>query len=333
MEFHKFDAHQATEADWREVYEFVTVRYTADWPDMTPSTFDAFVDRWRTADVGTQPETMWLAREDGDLVATANYMLFLKESAHLALVNVGVHPAKRGRGIGTAFFREMLTHVRRDDRTRVTGPNVQAGLAEAWARRMGFESGLRFALQRIVLADVDPALWDVPVPDGYRLEAWTDSAPEEILESFARGRRAIEDAVSGDLTWMDPHWTPERVREIEAELAARGMESRVVAAVHEASGEVAGVTELSFRLTQPERGHQGDTSVVREHRGHGLGRAMKAAMLRRVRVECPELGDVSTQTADLQNMARINLEIGYQTVTEYLFVEADLGELEKHAAL
>lgn len=333
MEYQIFDADQATDADWREAYEFSLLRFTADWPGMTPATFEAFVDRRRTAHVGTAPETLWLAREDGELVALGHYELFLAENPQLAIINIGVHPERRGAGIGTAFFRELLAQVRRDGRTRVLGPNVQAGRAEAWAARMGLASGLRFLLQRIDLTEVDPTLWDVPVPAGYRLETWTDAAPEEILESFARARHAIEDAVSGDLTWDEPDWTPERVRQVESQLRDRGMESRVVVAVHEDSGEVAGVTELSFRLTQPERGHQGDTSVVREHRGHGLGRAMKAAMLRRVAVELPQLAEISTQTADVQHMARINTEIGYRTVMEYLYVEGDLSELEKRAAL
>ena len=37
-------------------------------------------------------------------------------------------------------------------------------------------------------------------------------------------------------------------------------------------GRLVGFTDLQVPLAQPERAHQGGTLVLREHRGHRLGR-------------------------------------------------------------
>jgi RimJ/RimL family protein N-acetyltransferase len=170
----------------------------------------------------------------------------------------------------------------------------------------------------------------VPTAAGYLLREWTGPAPEEILASFATARQAISDAPAGEMTWGDPAWTPERVRLDEATRAASNAEQRVVVAVHEASGAVVGVTELFVLAREPEHGRQQDTAVLGEHRGHGLGRAMKSAMLRRLVVEHPETVRVSTQTAaDNVYMAAVNHQIGYRTLWTHSYVEADVEDLEK----
>jgi mycothiol synthase len=334
MDFQPFDPSQATEEDFREIYDLAMARHAVDWPEITPSTYDGLVSRIRNAGIGSHPETLWWARVDGVLVATAHYEIYLEENPHLVVLSISVHPEWRRQGIGTAFFREMLAQTRRDGRSRILAPHVRSGTGgEVWAALMGFTSGQRFVMQQLDVAEVDHALWDVSTPDGYRLVEWIDTAPEEILDSYARARHAIEDSMKGDLTWVEPDWTPERIRQDEADCLAQQRETRTVVAVDEASGEVVAVTQLFIRLAQPEKSFQEDTAVVRGHRGHGLGRVVKAAMMRRLVADRPNLASVWTQTADIANMARINTELGYRTLTEYLWVEADVADLEKHVGL
>jgi RimJ/RimL family protein N-acetyltransferase len=52
-----------------------------------------------------------------------------------------------------------------------------------------------------------------------------------------------------------------------------------VAAGHDASGELAAMTQLSVAPDDPCWGHQGLTAVTRQHRGHRLGLLVKTAML------------------------------------------------------
>lgn len=330
MDFRPFDPAQATDEDFRAIYEFGVVRSAVDWPELTPPTYEGTVGRLRTSAVGAEPETMWLAEDGGKLVATGRFKIELEENTHLATITIAVSPEQRRQGIGTAFLKVLLAEARAVGRTRVMGPHVRVGSGgEPWAERMGFVPAQTYVMQTLTVADTDPALWDVPVPDGYRLVAWTGAAPEDIIASYARARHAIADALKGDLSWTDPDWTPERIRKEEADFLATEREHRVVVAVDEATGEVVAQTQIFVRLARPEEALQSDTSVTREHRGHGLGRALKAAMMRGLVADRPGLATVETQTADIANMARINLEVGYRTVVTYRYVEAEVAELEK----
>ena len=83
-------------------------------------------------------------------------------------------------------------------------------------------------LQGLTLAEVDSALWDVPVPAGYRLAQWTSHTPENLLSSYATARNAIHDAPTGEQTVPSPQWAPGSVRAAEEDYLERGAEHRVV---------------------------------------------------------------------------------------------------------
>jgi RimJ/RimL family protein N-acetyltransferase len=176
--------------------------------------------------------------------------------------------------------------------------------------------------------DTDPACWEVPVPSGFRLAQWADAAPEELVVAFAAARNAIADAPIGDSSYEHRAWTVERVRQAEADVRESGDVSRVVAAVHEESGAVAALTGLQLRPGRTDLSWQGDTAVVHDFRGHGLGRAVKAAMMRWVLADVPDLERVVTNTAaDNASMIRVNEQIGYVHYADIGVFEASVEQV------
>jgi RimJ/RimL family protein N-acetyltransferase len=113
---------------------------------------------------------------------------------------------------------------------------------------------------------------------------------------------------------------------MEAGYRENGIERRVVVAV--AGDEVVGVTELDLHPLRPELASQRDTAVSAAHRGHGLGQAMKAAMLRWITADRPELRRVWTSTAAAnQYMADVNHRLGFATMRRYCVVNRPLAGL------
>lgn len=105
-------------------------------------------------------------------------------------------------------------------------------------------------------------------------------------------------------------------------------------AVEEAGGRVAAITELGMRDAQPTRASQMDTAVVAEFRGHGLGLAVKGAMLRWLTAERPAVEEIFTQTAhDNTHMIRINHAIGYATAATLAELETATADLAKRLAV
>ncbi len=332
MEFSQLDADQTSEQDFRAINELIRAVDAIDRPEWPLPSYEATVGLLRSAvQTGPEPAAFWTARRDGQIVAVSYFELPREENTSTAFISMKVHPGLWRQGIGTAFLRVLCSEAKSAGRTRIMGLPVRVGgSGEQWAERVGFVRTQPYIVQELVVGEVDPGLWDVPTAAGYRLDGWTGPAPEEIIASFARARRAISDAPNGEMTYDDPDWTPERVRMEEAARAEAGAEQRIVIAVHEASGEVAGLTELNVYARQPEHGRQGDTAVLATHRGHGLGRAMKSAMMRRLVVDHPDIERVSTQTAaENAYMAGVNHQIGYRTLWTHVYIEAELEALEK----
>jgi mycothiol synthase len=333
MDVVSFDPAQASELEFTGYYELAVAASAADRPDVTPASFEAMVQRMNVVGAGLCPIRYWVAKQDERIVAAAIVELPGAENAQHAVVEIRVHPSLRRRGIGTEVLRALLPHLRALGRTRLTGRSVLAdGVSERWAAHLGFKRMHGFVIQLLNATEVDQDLWDVPVPAGYRLQQWTGPVSPEILDSYSRARNAIHDAPQGEVTLqLSPQWTPERVREQEADLLRQGIVFWTLVAIHEVSAEVAGLTEILFYPGFDADAYQEDTSVTVEHRGHGLGRCMKAAMLRRLVDERPEVRRVRTRTAaDNIHMQRVNHEVGYKTVREIADVEADLRVVDEH---
>lgn len=70
---------------------------------------------------------------------------------------------------------------------------------------------------------------------------------------------------------------------------------------------------------------QQDTVAVAEFRGNGLGRAMKAAMMRMLLTERPRLERIETATAaDNKYMIKVNHDLGYVTTQTMATIEAEI---------
>lgn len=113
-------------------------------------------------------------------------------------------------------------------------------------------------------------------------------------------------------TWV---FTPERIRTFEAaRLANKDRLYRVVAR-HRGTGLLAGHTMVGVNAEHPGYAWQYDTSVLRVHRGHRLGRLLKIAMLRWLADEERQVRTIDTgNAASNAHMIEVNEVFGYQVV-------------------
>jgi mycothiol synthase len=256
----------------------------------------------------------WVARDraTAGLVGVACLVLFGTAAGDLAAINITVHPGQRRRGTGTALLRQLAAAA--GSRNSLFMENIRAGTAaQAFADHHSFAVVQQTVLLSLDLASTNRARWHVAAAAGYRLAQWTGAAPENLLVSYAAARNAISQAPRGDMSFTEPEWSPQRVRDEEAAVRARDGELRVVAAVHEQSGEVAGLTYLVVYQHRPELADQEDTAVLAAHRGRGLGAWMKAANLQGLAAGCPAVRRVRTSNAaDNEHMLRVNRQVGFR---------------------
>jgi len=330
-----FDAHTAPESDLVGCHRVMEAWWRLDKPDLPALSYDDAVGRLRLPFPGFGEAVHRVARHRGEVVGLATVYFLDDDSSHIALTEIVVHPRARRQGIGTAVLRALVPELRARGRELVEGWQLTVGGdGPKWAESLGFRTVHTVLMQTLEFSGADRSLWEVGVPQGYRLQRWIGAAPDDLVFSCAEARQAIHDAPLGDLGYQDPQWTVERVREREAELRAAGVEQRVVVAIDEATGAVVGLTELEVHPSDLGWGFQRDTAVVPAHRGFGLGRCVKAEMIRWLVADRPDFTRIQTTTgAENTHMSRVNHQLGFVTARTMVAVNLGVEELERRLAL
>ena len=129
-----------------------------------------------------------------------------------------------------------------------------------------------------------------------------------VLEMFA----AINDAPTDDLDVEDEVFSADRLRAFHAAQEAQRRRVYQLAARHRDSGVLVGHTMVAVEGDRPHYGHQLDTSVLAEHRGHRLGMLVEVAALRALQAASPSTRLVSTWNADSNRpMIAVNEALGF----------------------
>ncbi len=201
--------------------------------------------------------------------------------------------------------------------------------AVAFYESLGFTRDYVETRSVLDLRTVDwPALTEMAaeVGAGYRVEFWPGGPPDELIEAYARAKAEVRD--SDDVELRPSSYDPDRLRDSLATLHRRGMKPYIVLALHERTGDVAGLTEVVVPAQHPTRADQYDTIVVHDHRGYGIDRAIKARMLLELRSAEPQLVEVQTWNAqDNESMLKVNAELGYRPDRDWCEYGVDVAEL------
>jgi GNAT superfamily N-acetyltransferase len=260
----------------------------------------------------------------GHVDGVADLEMFRRENLHVARVDVRVLPAARRRGVGSALVRAAAQIAAATGRTELGGMDetpARAGYVDAarpFAEQLGFVPALHM-VRRVLRLPLSPdrsrALREHPkaAPAGYTLLTFADRWPDELLADRCElGRRMSIDVPMGEHELDEEIWDAARVRQIEASFAAQNRAKVITAARDDGSGRLAGFTEIAVPLGAPESVWQHDTLVMREHRGHGLGYAMKVANLAALIERYPGVRTVSTwNAAENEPMIAVNDEMGF----------------------
>jgi GNAT superfamily N-acetyltransferase len=266
---------------------------------------------------------------DGEPAGTVTLDLPTRDNLSVANLDVIVHPALRRRGLGRWLLDWGIAEAQRLDRSRiwlqVPGPLDGTAPGERLMREIGAKPALdecRRLLDLHSTALLDPS----PVAAGYRMEQWVDRTPDELVDDVAylNGRMST-DAPLGDMTMEPEVWDADRVREKEALGRATNRLHLLTAAVHEATGDVAGLTAISVSRSRPVVGYQWETIVDPAHRGHRLGLALKTWNHHQLADRSPGTRYVNTWNADSNSfMVSVNELCGFRLMERWTEYQLDL---------
>ncbi len=279
------------------------------------------------------------ARLDSRLVGLAIMSWAVGDATNVTWIDGGVHPAHRNRGVGSALLDHVEAIARESGRAVIQvgaiHKSVQGG--ERLASPTGFGSvprddpGVRFFLAHgYALEQVHRlSVLHLPVaPEAlaghrerasaaagteYRVHAWRGPTPERWLDDIALlNQRMSTDAPFAGLEVDEEPWDAERVRKHEARSETVGRTRLVAAVEHIPSGRLVAFNGLSIPRDRARPVGQGPTLVLKEHRGHRLGMAVKIANLEQVAAVSPESTMVWTGNAEEnRHMLDVNEAVGF----------------------
>jgi GNAT superfamily N-acetyltransferase/RimJ/RimL family protein N-acetyltransferase len=299
-------------------HDILVASAAADDPGLPVMTRAVFGGWLQTGWTG-EPRETWLGyAPDGSVAGW--YLLEVpdRDNRHLGFLELCVHPARRRQGLGTALLRHAAERALADGRRLLTGPAFQDSPGESFAASAGAAAGLVEIRRRLDLAAVPVGLFAglrasaQEAAAGYTLIYWTGPTPEEYLDQMVAIELAMSDAPH-DPSWEEPAWDAERVRATDRRRQLQKLRSYAVAARHDATGDLAGVTRVEVPPDEPDWMYQGVTAVVGAHRGHRLGLLLKVAMLERLAVAEPHRQWIMTSNAATnEHMVAINEALGFQ---------------------
>jgi GNAT superfamily N-acetyltransferase len=305
-------------------------------PDSAPQPLDSYIAFARNLPSQFADHT-WLVEEgEGAPVASAACWSDAAGDHRVMECYVFVRRTRRRQGIGAHLLGVVSSECESESRPIMiwsTFDTVPAG--EAFSRRFGARVARVNRTSELQMADVGwgmVACWVQDGPrraPGYGLEVVDGPFPPKLRADAARFHQIMQTAPRDHLEIGDVTLNASHIVELDTALVEAGRQ-RWTILVRDPSGSCVGGTEVTFEPWQPTTVQQQNTGIAPSHRGLGLAKWAKAAMLERIRDERPQVQRVLTGNAySNEPMLAINNALGFKLINTRTEWQADVAALRR----
>lgn len=333
-----FNPETASDAYFESRHTYLDTRWQEAMPDDPSFSLEYSVKNarsWKLVE-GVKLEA-WHLWEDGQIVAELFLSVgFDENNLHLFSLEIQVLKPHRRKGYTKPLLEKVLAFAEKHKRTLATG-NTSSFMpdGQGFTEHVGATKGLEESISRLDLEEVDEKLlsnWlDLANSKArdFEMGFWGSRYPEGDIHAVAELFDVMNTAPRDDLDMGDWRTKPEELRGGEAYDLARGVERWVLYVRHKPSRRLAGFTITYWHPENHENLEQNATGVLPEYRGNGLGRWLKAAMIRKVLKERPVVKRIRTGNANSNApMLAINNQLGFKLYRSSIVWQLEMTRLE-----
>ncbi|MDQ2103751.1 GNAT family N-acetyltransferase [Azospirillum isscasi] len=333
-----FDPHTAPPELWAERHVFRRARHAQSGADAPPPS-DAWFEATERQPSAFGRNVCWVARTEGRIVGIVYAFLpnpdqpDIQAALHHLHADGFVLKEWRRRGIGRRLLAEIHGLMTTQGKTVLTLVTDNAD-GHAFLRAIGADERLRSVDSRLALGAVDWAMVEAWHAAMHRaVPGLTETIHAgEVPDAEFEATLPLHNALLPDLPRdrLDQPLVPVTMAmamEWKSQIRFQKVEQHMVV-LRDPDGSVAGFSDVVWHPDVTDRVWQGVTGVRRDRRGLGVGKGLKAALLRHVRSALPSVGLMITRNAATNGpMLAINQRLGYAEHKQLGTYQIGVGDL------
>ncbi len=282
----------------------------------------------------------WILREGDQIAATSGLFHHRTQDLDNSFGWVYVRAPWRGRGLGKKMLRPSIDYAIADGRKRFMTVEPTDSPHTFWPEKIGIKPVYNERVSQLRTADVDRSLmreWIARASEragDYEVRLLRSPIPDEFVEKAVKVAGVMNNAPMEDLEEDPLEWTVEEWRELELNESKRGREVLGYFAIHKATGDFVGYSNVAYQSLHPAIAYQWDTGVDPQHQNRGLGRWLKASMIEVLLDEYPDIEIIETENAESNDpMLNINIAMGYKPAHEQIIYQGDITNVARYVDL
>jgi GNAT superfamily N-acetyltransferase len=303
-------------------------------PHRVPQTLESYVAFARSLPSQFDDHTWLVETPDGTPVAAGFCWSHAAGDPRVMECDLLVRRDHRRAGIGSRLLATICEETANDGRSLLTWMTFDAVPAgDAFSRRFGARVARVSRASELKLASVSwPMIeeWTRATRArelGYGLEMVDGAFSEHLRPDAVTLHHIMQSAPRDDLDVGDVMVDTDFIVELDRHLVEAGR-TRWTVLVRDATGACVGGTEVYFEPWNPTVALQQNTGIDEAHRGLGLAKWAKAAMLERIRRERPDVERIGTGNAfSNAAMLAINDALGFEVISTQTDWQAGVDDL------
>ncbi len=306
--------------------QFFALRQLCDeeWNGFLPPSLDYYRNFWTIPREKGSAKMKAIAVDEDNLVIGFGVIFWntMYDNLDRSWFRLYVSPEERRKGVGSRILKELVKSLPKEiKKVGADAPKHSPGehFLQKFNRKHSYEEVIIMGdLEEVDLNDVEKEAKrqrELALSKGYRIVRVDDGDYKSHFdeEEFVKIVEQIwNDMPKENLTEEDMNITVDRHQAIVERNKKAGQEYISFVAVHEESKKPVGYTTVAINKYQPAIAWQDDTGIIPEHRGNGLGLAVKYQSLLTLLKETKAKYWRTSSAQSNKYMHRINEILGHK---------------------